>query len=197
MNKHRICTTISEKHWELLKKFKAKYETQQKTIEFALENLVNDQKKSHAISHEEQIWQHVLQHNAICLMHKEVILELIRTADFEQIKKLMAAKKTAEHLLTLYYQKPLKKCSLMEVLDGVILLFKAENLTDSILYTDDGDFYTLKIVHSLNENSSRMFNVFVESMFEDYGLKTESEVSEKSLFMKIYKDQKIIVKNQA
>lgn len=188
MNKYRVCTTISAKHWELLKKYKIKFETQQKTLEVALEGLENDPKQNSKISQEELFWQCILQHKEICHIHKDIIFELIRTADLENMKKVLATKKIAEYLLTMYYQKPLNKCSLIEILDGIILLFKAGNVTDSMRYTDEANCYVLKIVHSLNEDCSKMFVVLVESVFEVYGLKTENEVSEKSLFIKIYKN---------
>ncbi len=192
MSKYRVCTTISAKHWELLKKYKAKFETQQRTLEVALETLENDPKNGLKVSQKELFWQCILQHNAICHIHKDVIFEMIRTADLENIKKILATKKIAEYLLTMYYQKPLNKCSLIEVLDGIILVFKAGNVTDTMRYTDEIDWYVLKIVHSLNENCSKMFVVLIESVFKAYGLKTESEVSEKSLFIKVYKNLQTI-----
>jgi len=55
LKNHRISTTISQKHWELLKKQSEKFETQQKTIEFALESLENSSKQSPALTLEENI----------------------------------------------------------------------------------------------------------------------------------------------
>ncbi len=38
LHKHRVNTTISEKHWEILKKHTGKFETQQKVLESALQS---------------------------------------------------------------------------------------------------------------------------------------------------------------
>ena len=51
---HRISTTISQKHWELLKKHTEKFETQQKVLEHALESLENSSKQNPELTREER-----------------------------------------------------------------------------------------------------------------------------------------------
>lgn len=189
MSKRRVCTTISAKHWDLLKKYTEKFETQQKALEFALESLENDTRLSPAQSTDEQLW--ILTGKgteSACVLHRDIFKALMESADVKHITGIMTTQKTAEHLIAWYYQKPLKKCSLKEILDGVIFFFKAGNITDTIDYVYGGNYCVLKIIHGLDIKSSKMFNMFIESLFEAYGLKTESEISEKSLFMKIYKN---------
>lgn len=56
LQNHRISTTISQKHWELLKKYAEKFETQQKALEHALESLENSSKQNPALTEEENLW---------------------------------------------------------------------------------------------------------------------------------------------
>ncbi len=94
-------------------------------------------------------------------------------------------------MISWYYQKPLKKCSLEEVLDGIVFFLEAARIADTVSYVDGGNCYTLKMIHGLDIRTSQMFIIFIGSLFEAYGLKTESEISEKSLFMKIFKIRSI------
>ncbi len=38
-----------------------------------------------------------------------------------------------------YYQRPLKKCGLKEVIDGLVFFIKEGNIPDTINYTDEGN----------------------------------------------------------
>lgn len=189
MSKRRVCTTISAKHWDLLKKYTEKFETQQKALEFALESLENDMKRSSAQFTDEQIWLLTGKGTeSACVLHRDAFKVLMEGADVKRVIKIVTTQKTAEHMIAWYYQKPLKKCSLKEVLDGVIFFLKAAKIADTVNYVDSGNYCILKMIHGLDIRTSKMFNMFIESLFEAYGLKTESEISEKSLFMKIYKN---------
>ncbi len=190
MNKHRVCTTISAKHWELLRKHTEKYETQQKALEFALESLENE-KQNVVLSQEEELWMRIgreLKSN-ICVLHKNIFEELIESVDFDKNKEILTGFKPAEYILVWYLQKPLKKCSLKEVIEGIV--FTTRNLSglfDTINYKDEISHYNLKITHTVSMKFSRLFNLFFEDLFKAYGVKTESEISENSIFMKIYKE---------
>jgi hypothetical protein len=48
-----------------------------------------------------------------------------------------------EYVIEFFYQKPLKECSLKEILDGLVFNAKICHLFDAVNYTDDGDHYTL------------------------------------------------------
>ena len=61
------------------------------------------------------------------------------------------------------------------------------NWFDTIDYTDDDDHYTLLITHSLGLNNSKINRMVIESPLETYGVKVESTISEKTIFMKVYK----------
>ncbi|NJD78163.1 MAG: hypothetical protein FIB08_13915 [Candidatus Methanoperedens sp.] len=185
MHKNHLHTTLSNKHFELLKKYTEKFGTQQKALEFALESLENDTKRD--LAQDEQVW--VLTGKgteSACVLHKDAFKTLLEGADVKRIIKIVNTQKIAEHMVSWYYQKPLKKCSLKEVTDGVIFFLKAAKIFDTVNYVDCGNYYSLKMIHGLDIRTSKMFNIFIESLFEAYGVKTESEISEKSLFMKIY-----------
>lgn len=191
MSKRRVSTTISIKHWELLKKYTEKYETQQKVLELALESLEKEkEKQSSVLSPEEQVWLRMRELNVVCLLHKDLFRELSRTADVERFDKLLTKLRWAEYGVVVYNQKPLKECTLKEVMDGLVITIKAEKLLDEIKYTDDGNYYTLRVNHSVvccGIGYSNSFKLFFEGLFEAYGAKTETKISENNLFMKIYK----------
>ncbi len=119
------------------------------------------------------------------IIHKELFKALIETADFGMIAKVIADQKLAEHMGFWYFQKPLYKLSLKEVIDGLILYFKVGFLLDSISYTDNGNCYMLNITHSININHSRLLKMCIEDILNVYGVKTESEIYEKNLFVKV------------
>ncbi len=199
MAKHRVCTTISKKHWELLKKHTAKFVTQQKALEAALESLENNSNRNHKLSPEEKLWMRIgkdLRQN-LCLVHKEIIKVLMRTADFEQLNKVVIGLKLSEYQIAFYRQKPLKECSLDEVMDGIVYTLKIVNLFDAINYTDVGSYYSLGLIHTLgtgNTDATMSFKLIIQDFFQTYGVKTESRISENSLFMKIYKNSKLLDK---
>ncbi len=171
------------------KKYTEKYETQQKVLELALESLEKE-KQSPVLSSEEQVWLRMRELNVVCLLHKDLFRELSRTADVERFDKLLTKLRWAEYGVVLYNQKPLKECTLKEVMDGLVIIIKAEKVLDEIKYTDDGNYYTLRVNHSVfccGIGYSNSFKLFFEGLFEAYGAKTETKISENNLFMKIYK----------
>jgi hypothetical protein len=125
---------------------------------------------------------------AACIVHKDIMKALIETSDSERFKEAIRNYKPFEHLIAHYYQKPLQKCSLKEILEGLIFFNMTGNLLDTIKYTNEGDHYILRVVHSLSYNCSTMLKFIFENLFEKCGVKNESEISEKVVFMKIYKN---------
>lgn len=195
MNKHRINTTISAKHWEILKKHTENFETQQKVLEAALERLENGSKQNCALKQSCPFFQEghdglLEAKKAACIVHKDIMRALIETSDSERFNEAICNYKPFEHLIAHYYQKPFQKCSLKEILDGLIFFNMTGNLVDTIKYTDEGDHYILQVVHSLSYNCSTMLKFIIESVIEAYGVKTESEISEKVIYIKIYKISK-------
>ncbi len=186
--KRRICTTISVRHWELLKKYTAKFETQQKALEAALENLESGSKQNPVISQEDRFWLQIRELKVIIHIHKDVFLEMVKTADYERVDKILATYGLAEYMIVFHYQKPLRECNLKEVMDGVVITARVANWLDTINYTDNSDHYTLIATHSIgNIKYSNSFKIFYQTLFEKYGIKTQSKISDNSLFMKIYK----------
>ncbi|MGB8217187.1 MAG: hypothetical protein WCE94_07790 [Candidatus Methanoperedens sp.] len=189
MNKRRISTTISTKHWELLKKHTTEFETQQKVIEYALDGLENGAKQAVAMSREEELWMRIGREvKSTCLIQKDGLKELIGTVDIGRYIEYVSRHKPVECVIEYYYQKPLKECSLKEVIDGIAINARISNWFDTINYTDDGGQYTLKMTHTMGINCSKMLNIVIESVFETYGVKTESKISESSLFVKVFKN---------
>ena len=185
---HRISTTISEKHWELLKKHAEKYETQQKTLELALENLENSSKQIPELTLEEKYWMRLKRAKSLVIIEKNAFKLLIETADIELLKELFIRDKTIEYTIELYFQKSLEECSLKEVIDGLVVNLKITNWVDTIDYTDDGSHYKLIITHDLGFTFAKLVTIWIENMFKTYGVKVESIVSVKTIFMKVFKN---------
>lgn len=191
MKTHRISTTISQKHWELLKKHVVKFETQQKVLEFALENLENlesNSKQCMELTAEQKIWRVCESLNTACCIQKDGLKILIETVDLERIKEYVFKNKPIEYLVEFYFKKSLKECSLKEVIVGLIYGARASHFFDTVDYGDGGDHYMLALTHSLGLNGSKLNLITFESMFETYGVNFESSISEKTIFMKIYKN---------
>jgi hypothetical protein len=186
LNNHRICTTISQKHWELLKKHVGKFETQKKTIELALESLENNSKQSITLSREDKFWMAHRTVNTACFIQKDALKMLMETADIEQFEEYVTRHKPIEYVIEYYFQKPLKECSLEEVIEGLVVSARLSHFFDTIDHTDDCDHYTLLFTHSLGLNASKINLMTFESMFKTYGVKVESVISGKTIFMRIF-----------
>jgi hypothetical protein len=187
MNKYRINTTISKKHWDLLKKYADTYETQQKVLEQALENLDTRQNQRPALSPEQELVVRYLEANAGCLIQKDGIKMLLENLNPEITRQYVAWYKPMEYALEYYYQKPLKECQLEEVIEGIVINARMSHWFDTVNYTDDGDYYSLKITHSLGGNATDLLSVSIESALASCGIPSESTTSGKIFFMKIFK----------
>jgi hypothetical protein len=190
MKKRRISTTISAKHWDLLEKYTEQFETQQKALEHALEHLERGAQNK-VQSEEDRIKLKFVEFKPVCILHKDIVLELFRTADCDRLCKLIISMKIAEYQLLLCYQKHLKDMSLKEVVEGIVVTSRIANWLESIEYIDDGNCYTIMATHNAkNASFSKIFELFFQNLFETYGVKTESTVTDHGLLMKIFKDQK-------
>ncbi|WP_128860001.1 hypothetical protein [Methanocella paludicola] len=171
----------------MLKKHMSKYETQQKVIEAALENLDNDSKQITGLSEEDELWLQIKNIKSVCAIQRESFKILLETLNIDRYRDHVAEKKPLEFIVEVYYQKPLRECSLVEILDALVVLFKVSNLVDTVQYSDDGDHYTLKMTHDFGFNHSRLLKVLNEGFFRSYGAYADYIVSDRSLFIKIYK----------
>ena len=190
MKKHRISTTISAKHWNLLEKYTERFETQQKALEHVLENF-DDEGNNKVISPEDKLKSKLIVFKPLCYIHKDIFLELFRTADYKQLCALLISMKIAEYQLIIFYEKPIKDLSLKEVVEGIVVTSRSGNWLETLEYKDDGSCYTIIATHNAkNINFSKMFSIFFDSLFESYGAKTESTETEHSLFMKVFKAQR-------
>ena len=187
MNKYRINTTISKKHWDLLKKYADTYETQQKVLEQALENLDARLNQRPALSPEQELVVRFLDGKAGCLIQKDGLRMLLDNLSPEITRKYVSCYKPMEYALEYYYQKPLKECHLEEVIEGIIINARMSHWFDTVNYTDDGDYYSLKITHSLGVNATNFLRISIESVLASCEVPYESTISGKIFFMKIFK----------
>lgn len=188
MTTHRISTTISQKHWELLKKHAEKLETQQKTLKCALECLENKSKQTPALTEEESVWLTQKSMKTMCTILKDNLKVLMETANVEMFNEYWNKYNPLEYTIEYYFQKPLKEISLKELIDGVVTIERMSNWFDTIDYTDDENYYTMIITHSFGLNGSRINKIGIETLFKNYGARIKSTISEKTIFMRIYKN---------
>ena len=188
MKKHRIATTISEKHWDLLKKFAEKYETQQKALELALECLEKDEEKLPKLTLEQRLWLVSESVNNICCIQKGTLKILTETANLEQFKEYVMKNKPIECVVEFFHKKPLRKCSLKEIVDGLTINMRMSHLFYAIDYKDNRDYYLLTLNHSLGLNNSKLNLIILESLFKTCRVNIESDISENTIFLKIFKN---------
>lgn len=174
----------------MLKKHAGKYQTQQKALELALESFEKDPPQTSPQTPEEELWMRLGREvKSACIIQKEALKELLKTADLERIRELAADQCSMKYVIEYYYQKPLEACSLKEVMEGIVVNGRMSNWFETISYTDDGDCYYLKITHNLGLNNSKIHELLHSSLLKTYGVKTESTISERSLFIKVYKNR--------
>ncbi|MDQ1276497.1 MAG: hypothetical protein QG610_2075 [Euryarchaeota archaeon] len=188
MKTHRISTTISQKHWELLKKNAEKFETQQKTLELALESLENISRQIPEMTLEEKYWMRLKKAKSLVIIEKTAFKSLIETADIGLLEELFIRDKTIEYTIELYLQKSLEECSLKEIVNGLVINLKITNWLDTIDYTSDDSHYKLIITHDLGFTFARLLTIWIDNMFKNNGVKVESVYSTKTIFTKIFKN---------
>jgi hypothetical protein len=193
LKRHRIATTVSEKHWELLQKHAKKYETQQKALELALECLENCSKQFPELTAEQKFWLTCESISSVCFVQKGALKILMETVNIERFNEYVTKNKPIECVIEFFLQKSLKECNLKEIVDGLALLFRTSHLFETINYKDDGDYYILALTHSMGLNNSRLNVATFESVFKTYGTYVESIISENTIFMKIFKDKRPVM----
>lgn len=189
MKRHRIATTVSEKHWELLQKHAKKNETQQKALELALEGLENSSNQLSELTLGQKFWLVFESIDSVCCVQKGALKILMETVNLEHFEEYVIRKKPIECVLEYFLQKPLKECSLKEVVDGLTTVFRISHLFETVEYKDNNDYYMLLLTHNLGFNNSKLNLITFESVFKTYGINIESTISENTIFMKIFKDK--------
>jgi hypothetical protein len=188
LKNNRVSTTISSKHWAMLLKLAEEHGTQQKALELAIENLESGSRPMHKPSPEEDAYTRVsTELKSICLLPKEALKLLLDTANLDMFRSYIDEQTPLEWTLEYNYQKPLKEFSLREVVEGIIFFGKMAHWFDTGTYTDEGDHYSLKISHSTGVNGSKVNEMLIDSVFKKYGVETDSTISERSIFIKVFK----------
>ncbi len=187
MKKYQIHTTLSARHLEILKNNAEKYGSQQKALELALESLESKPKQSAPLSPEEELWMRYAGVNNACFIPRDGLKFMLETANMGIFADIVAGTKQIEYQIESYYNKPLKSCSLKEVIEGMVINAKMCHWFDEVDYKDEGSHYMIKWAHSLGINGSKMSRILTENVFNTYGVRFETTIMEKTVFMKIYK----------
>ncbi len=186
MEKYRLCTTISMKHWEILKKHIETYETQQKVLERALECLDSDTRPG-ATGPEGEASPRAMTEKSAAPVQKYALMMLLDTIDLDKIYEYIARVKPTVYALEYYYHKPLNECSLKEIMDGLVITSRAIGWYDTVDYEDNGDHYTLRLTHSLGPNGSKVARMVNEVIFDTFGACNDTVITEKGIVQTIYK----------
>jgi hypothetical protein len=188
MQKRHLHTTLSLKHAKLLDTLEEKYGSKQKALELALEGLEHNNVQP-PLSPEEEYWMRIIRESkTVGIIQKEIYKFLLSTIDIERFKEMEEQQKAVQFVTEFYYQKPLKECSLKEVMDGLVFNSKFTGLMDSLSYIDYGDHYRIKIIHDMGLNNSKWLKIMYECLFKEYGACTEFTISDRSLFINVYKN---------
>lgn len=187
MKNHRISTTISEKHWVLLHKFSEKYQSQQKTLEVALENLENSSKQIPELTQEEKLWMRLKKEKFVCVLEKNAFRILLENANIEPLQEYFIQHRIMELSIELFFQRAMKDLTLKEVIDGIVSTGKLVNWLDTVDYMEDENNYTLVMTHSFCPNVSELLVTAIEHMFKTCGVKVEITDSSSTIFIKIFK----------
>ncbi len=193
MNKHRVNTTISARHWKILEKHTETFETQQKVLESALENLENSSKQNPLSPEDDLLLRYRKEYGFnLCVLHKTIIKEFLKFGGFDRIIKIVDGMNMIESQVVFFCKKPLIECTLREIMEAIVHNFRLANIFDIVEYEDHDTFYLLSITHylDLGGSSQTSLKLLFEKLFEKCGVTTESELSENNLFIKIYKNSK-------
>lgn len=189
MKKYRVNTTISQKHHDILKEFSEKYGTQQKTLEHALESLKNNLNHVFELSSDEKLWiriyREILDINTI--LPKDLTKKFLENMDVDDFRDYVKNAKPADFAVEWYHNKPLKECTLHEIIEAVILNIKMQSSADTVNFTEKDNCFTITLTHNLGINNSKCLVIMNESVFKSFGANFESDFSERGVFFKVYK----------
>jgi hypothetical protein len=189
MKKRRINTTISQEHYNLLKKHVGEHGTQQKVLEIAIECLENNSKQYSPLSIEEEIWMRIGREikDLLVIFNKNTVRMLLETADIERFREYINDQKPLEFTCEWYYHKPLKELSLQEFVDGIIMGMNILGPKDTINHIEDDNYHTIIITNNLGINMAKIMAMEFESLFKSYDVKSEIHFSKRAVFLKIFK----------
>jgi hypothetical protein len=183
----------------LLNKYAGKFETQQKALEVALEsldkmeNMEKGSKQNTTLTREEEWeerhWSCIKSSKVACFVQKDGLKILLENTKVELILEYMTKYQPMVYNIEYFFEKPLQECSLKMVVDGLVSISRLSNWFDTVDLRDNDDNYMLIFTHSLGLNNSKINKVMFDSVFKTYGVKYESTISEKTIFMTVFKNQ--------
>jgi hypothetical protein len=150
------------------------YETQGKVLEHALESLETERQ-------DKKEPPRPMNDQSAGPIQKYALMMLLDTLDLDKSAEYIARVKPTVYALEYIYQKPLKECSMKEVVDGLALTARALNWYDRVDVAEERDHYTLRITHSLSPNASQIIRMVDETVLDTYGADVESLVSDNSV----------------
>ena len=141
------------------------------------------------LSKEEKLWIRVGKEikDILTIFQRDLAKMLLETADMEQYREYIKNVNPAMFAVEWYYNKPLKECTLQEVINALILNIKTQSSADTINCTENDHFYMIHLTHNFGIKASEMLAMMNYMALESYGAKFESNFSERSIMFKVFK----------
>ena len=95
----------------------------------------------------------------------------------EKFQDYIKKETPTEFALEWFYHKPLKECSLQELIDALLLKIKVQGGFDTLNCSEDDKCYSIDMTHNMGINCSLMNVIMYESLFKSYGARFESDYS--------------------
>ncbi len=85
------------------------------------------------------------------------------------------------------YRKPIGECTLLELIEAMIININQHGHAETVHFRDEGDFYTLNIFHEMGMNGSKLLILMNEQALNVYGAVYETVSSERNVFIRVSK----------
>ncbi|MEM2924555.1 MAG: hypothetical protein QXJ68_02555 [Methanocellales archaeon] len=160
--RHRLSTTISIKHYEILKKYENKYKSKKGVIEKALELL--ERQSVPELSRQNELWSRMGKELDVACFPRYTV-ELVMAGRYEEAIK----NNYLPFYLEWYYQKPLHKLNLEQILYAFKEIFEASNIFKSIAtqQVDKNNFRVVGYI-GMNYETSEFYAKYISYFLERY-----------------------------
>jgi len=172
MKKHRISTTISERHWGMLERNLEEYGSQQKVLEAALDALEGEGALSRLDPIQRQRVE-VLDFPSLAMFPRRTIKHAL-----EGRWNRIAEERIYELGLLVTAGRLADDMAFPELVKSFCGLLKTLNLFEDVHREDRGSTCTLKLLHSEGKTYSERFAYLNEEFFKERGIDYQTAIAD-------------------
>ncbi len=172
MKKRRISTTISKKHWAILKEKLEKYGSQQKVLEAALDVLDGEGTISKLNPIQRQRME-VLDFPSLAMFPRRTIKHTL-----EGHWNRIAEEKVYELGLLVTTGRHVDDMGFLELLESFCDLLRTLNFFEDVQIEDKGGTCTIKLLHSEGKVYSDHFAYLNEEFFKEQGMECKTVIAD-------------------